>query len=389
MVLKMVGSKNKIETAFAAFTLSNGVIINFFNYNGMESVGGKISVWCLYLMTIISLLSVLKNRAYQKPMIIMAGVFIVLVIYERLVDLFGTVHEFEGPFLIHGLGGFVIGLTLCNINLFTKYIAILSAFYSLILITEPINHAVLHMDEMLTGYLMTGLTINLILAYFTIFKNNKIILAEAVISSVIIALFTARGCGLALLSAWGMLYFWSKKSEGRPVGKTVFRLSVLSVIAYIIITSIIERVLGLGLELESGSLLEKMSNGYVDSVNGRDDVWEIGLGLLARSPLTGIGFGADRTVATVFFVHNIILELCINFGIPIAFLILISYWKTTFKGIKKSSYTILSFLIIAQILKTWIQLLFSSSYLYTMLPLMFIIGLSVHAIVKKKNIQYE
>lgn len=387
--MTVVSTGDKFISAFAAFTLSNSFIINYFNYNGMEGIGADISTWCLYLLTIISLFSIIQDRKYWNSVLIMVALFLFLVMYERRVDLFGTVHEYDSTFLIHGIGGFLIGLTIKNVKLFTKYISILSSVYLLILITEPINHAILHMDEMLTGYLMTGLTINLVLAYYTVFNKNKLILFEAIISSVIIALFTARGCGVAIVLSWLCFYYLDRKKNNLHTGKTLFRLAILVLIGYVVFSSMAGRIISSGLELEEGSLLEKISSGYADSSNGRDEVWEIGVGLLLRSPLTGIGFGADRTVDVVFFVHNIILEICINFGIPLAIFILLLYWVTTLKGIKVAPYSVISFLIIAQILKTWVQLMFSSSYLHTMLPLMFIVGLSIHAKVKSKAILYE
>lgn len=387
--MTVVSTGDKFISAFAAFTLSNSFIINYFNYNGMEGIGADISTWCLYLMTIISLFSIIQDRKYWNSVLITIALFLFLVMYERRVDLFGTVHEYDSTFLIHGIGGFLIGLTIKNVQLFTKYISVLSSIYLLFLMAEPINHAILHMDEMLTGYLMTGLTINLVLAYYTVFNKNKLILFEAIISSVIITLFTARGCGVAIVLSWLCFYYFDRKKHNLSIGKTVFRLAILVLIGYLVFDSVAGRIISSGLELEQGSLLEKISSGYVDSSNGRDEVWEIGFGLLLKSPLTGIGFGADRTVDVIFFVHNIILEICINFGIPLAIFILLLYWVTTLKGIKIAPYSVISFLIIAQILKTWVQLMFSSSYLHTMLPLMFIIGLSIHAKVKSKAILYE
>ena len=382
--MQVVKYQSKLITAIAAFTLSNSFIINFFNYNAMKSIGSIVSSYSLYIMTIIALYLVFKEKKYWKSTLIVAFAMYVMVIYERHIDLYSTVHEFESDFLIHGICGFVIGLTIINIKLFVRYIAILSAIYSLVLIVEPITHSILHMDEMLTGYLMTGLTINLILSYHTVFERNRFIFVLAAVSTVIITLFTARGCGLALFSAWSFFYFWDKKRKGQTIKKTLLKFICLCSLLYIGFIFLIDYILESGIELEAGSLLEKLSNGYVATSNGRDEVWELGIELLNKAPLNGIGLGADRTISEDFFVHNILLELSINFGIPLALIILISYWWITLRAIKVNLFSITSCLIFAQIFKTWIQLLFSSSYLHTMLPLMFILGLAMHSLVNKK-----
>lgn len=381
--------KDRLITAFAAFTLSNSFVINYFSNNGMENIATIISSYALYLITFLSFFQGVCERRYRKPLFYTILLFSILVLYEREVDYFHTVKQFEERFFIHGISGFVIGLTMNNVRLFVKYIAVISSIYLLILITEPINHAILHMNEMLTGYLMVGLTINLILAYYTVFKGNKLILLESVILTIIISLFSSRGCGVSLVSTWLLLYFWNKKRMGIPIHRILIKFTILSFVLYFIFMTIVEYLLGSGLELQTGSFLEKLSRGYVVSSNGRDEVYDIGFGLLFISPFTGLGFGADRIIEESFFVHNIILELCINFGIPLACILLFLYWKTIIKSIKLSPYFVVAFLILAQILKTWVQLLFSSSYLYTMLPLMFIIGLSLNARINYKKNQYE
>lgn len=377
MIEKIANSK--LFIFFVAFTLSNGILINYFNSNGLEGLGTITSSYSLNILTVLSFIIAISTRGNLKRIVILFLLLYMLVFYERSVDAYGTVRQFESGFLIHGTGGFLMGLAIKDVNRFTRYISILSSIYLLIFIFEPLTHSFLHLDEMITGYLMTGLTINLILAYFTVYYRNKYLFVLAVISTLTVSLFTARGCGLALVLSWSAFYFWDKKRKGVPVAQMITKYTVLAICAYLLVTYIISQVISSGVSYETGSLIEKIVNGYAGQSNGRDEVWETGISMVMQAPLKGLGFGADRTVAEVFFVHNIFLELCLDFGIPLMLLIVILYWRFTLKGISSNIYSLFTALIIAQIAKTWIQLLFSSSYLNTMLPLMFIVGLGLNA----------
>ena len=108
---------------------------------------------------------------------------------------------------------------------------------------------------------------------------------------------------------------------------------------------------------------------------------------IAQHWQTGMGFGADRAlIGENFFVHNIFLELIIDFGIPVSLLVLFLYWKPIFRIRKLSFFSISTALIITLVTQSWVQLMFSSSYLMNMLNLMFIYGVAKRLSILQINV---
>lgn len=368
-----------------SFTLTSGILLNYLNAADNAELSTTISYYSLMITTFFALFLVVFNKRNWKPIIIILIIFAFLAYYQKKVDANGTVDDFINGFIIHGLGGFIMGYAIRKYRKFVSFISFFSFIYVMFFLFEPINHNLLKLSAMETGYLMSGLVVNLIMVSFIYSKKYIVIPVLALVSSFIVVLFTSRGCGISIAIAWIFFYVWHKKRQGYNVGGTIFKLAFLLILVFAVLDISVDYIFHSNIVLSKGSLLEKIVNGYVDTANGRDDIWELGLAMIKESWLTGMGLGADRTIEEHFFVHNIFLELMIDFGIPLTIIILCVYWTVVIKGIRSMLFSFSTALIMAQVFKTWVQLLFSSSYLNTMLGLMFIVGISVRAIIENKR----
>ncbi len=368
---------DSLYTLLVAFTMTNGVLINLLNANGLLIIGQAISSWSLIITTIVSSILAILNSKTRGMAISTSVILLLLVLYQQKIDVYNTVSEYSSQFIITGIAGLMIGISICNINKFLKYISYFSIFYLLILMTEPIDHRLLQKDAMETGYMMSTLVLISILSYFTNLRSNKFVLILSIFSSFTVLFFCSRGCGLIIILAWFLLFVWNRYRRGISIKRSVLLLMLLALVGYWLFDFAINIMLTSGVSFESGSLLEKISSGYANSYNGRDDIWTLGISIISQYGLTGIGFGGDRILSDIVFIHNIILELLINFGIPLTIVILFVYWRVVFNGFMANKGSFISALIIIFVLRYWVQLLFSSTYLDSMLGLMFIIGLSL------------
>lgn len=387
--MKITPIFESLYSLLVAFTLTNGVLINIVNASGFMAMGQIISSWSLAITTIISTILTITNNKTRWVAIMTTIILALLVVYQLKIDLYNTVDEYTSKFLINGVAGLMIGLSIRNIDTFFRYISYFSILYLLILIGEPINHALMKQNEMVTGYLMSTLVLVSILSYFTVFKKNIFVLILSVFCSFTILFFCSRGCGLTIILAWLILFIWNRYRLGISITRSIFIIMLLLFCGYWLFNLTINYILSVGISFETGSLLEKISSGYANSYNGRDEIWSWGMSIISKHGLTGIGFGGDRVFGDFVFIHNIFLELLIDFGIPLTIIILFIYWRVVYKGFMVNKTSYVSALIIIFVLRYWVQLLFSSSYLDSMLGLMFIIGLSLHEIKFNKNNQEQ
>ena len=299
--------------------------------------------------------------------------------------MYKTSNDYSSSFLQQGVGGFLVGFAVKDINRYIRQVAFFSFIYLFILIGEPINRSIMRLDEMVTGYYLTSLTINLVLAYFTVLNKNKALFVLAIISSLTITLFTARGCGVTLLLTWIFFYIRNKWRKGVSTTRLYISFAFLLIAVFVLMRITLDYVLQSDIQVQTGSFVEKFANGYISSSNGRDDIWKDALFVIGNNWMKGLGFGADRYIFNGMFVHNIFLELFIDFGLPISFVILFVYWRAVIKGIKINAQSVASALIVALVLRSWVQLNFSNSYLYSMVGLMMILGISARQLVIKKD----
>ena len=148
--------------------------------------------------------------------------------------------------------------------------------------------------------------------------------------------------------------------------------------------------MGSSIDISDGAFISKLAAGSANDSNGRTDIWELGLLSIAKNWQVGMGFGADRAIlGDDIFIHDIFLELFINFGIPLSLILLFFYWRPIVKTVKQDHLSIPIALLMTLVFRTWGQLLFSSSYLTNMLNIMFIYGVALRLYVNNNRVKCD
>lgn len=75
----------------------------------------------------------------------------------------------------------------------------------------------------------------------------------------------------------------------------------------------------------SSRTLMLLLNGEINQDSGRSDVYDLVLTPLIQNPIIGLGLWGDRYYINGFYCHNIILEICLNFGLILGPLIIITF----------------------------------------------------------------
>lgn len=115
-------------------------------------------------------------------------------------------------------------------------------------------------------------------------------------------------------------------------------------------------------DIQSRTLILLM-DGALDSDSGRSDIYNIIWEKIAENPFWGYGIGADRTFLDGAYVHNIILEFWIDFGLFIGSFFLFLLFFKTWNVFRLSSIKYDKLLVLIVFLAGFVPLLFSGSYL--------------------------
>ena len=115
-------------------------------------------------------------------------------------------------------------------------------------------------------------------------------------------------------------------------------------------------------DIQSRTLILLM-DGALDSDSGRSDIYNIIWEKIAENPFWGYGIGADRTFLDGAYVHNIILEFWIDFGLFIGSFFLFLLFLKTWNVFRLSSIKYDKLLVLIVFLAGFVPLLFSGSYL--------------------------
>lgn len=367
----------KVFLLLSAFTLTDNVLIAYFEANGNSGMTDMLGAPLLSVVTICSLFYIVFDRKIWRPSILTVIVILFLAWFQKNHDVYNTSDEYTTSFIIHGIGGFFMGLAIKDYELYIKYLGIISSVYLIILITEPVNHAILQGGAMLTGYIMTTLIVYLVLSYYTVFRKNKLFLYQGILMSFLVFFLTSRGCGITLAMLWLFFYLREKIQEGKPIRKTIIIIGLVVIVFILLLPYAASYFLSTNADVSDGSLANKYASGNAGDSNGRSDIWLLGIVAISQYWHTGMGFGADRIVSGDSFIHDIFLELIIDFGIPITIFIVYFYWRPIIKLFKYNRYSIPAAFVAALAIRSWGQFLFSNSYLMNMMILMFLFGVSI------------
>lgn len=359
--------------SWAALTLSDTFLLDVLNLNGYNVVSGFLSPILLYGAVLLGLIVILNEKTKIIPAIIISLIIILIGQYEKSI-ISNVVMEFLDRFIIHSIGGCIIGLSISDYKSFFKYLGWISCVYGVFLITEPVTHSLLpDGNAMTTGYMMSPLVIWIFTAR-TLGVIPKYTLVVGIPLAISTVIFTSRGCGLSVLAALLLMYYYKIGMKAN-----VFKMILAVIGLYIACELFLSFFSSYGAMMEhgQGSLLEKTAHGYAESDNGREEIWQVGLQMISNNWLQGTGIAMDRAYGGYVFLHNIFLEIFVHFGLPLGLLLLISYWGCYFYGYRKMKSLEPRFVLLMLVCVYWIKLMFSDSYLSNMLGIMFLLGLSI------------
>ncbi len=159
--------------------------------------------------------------------------------------------------------------------------------------------------------------------------------------------------------------------NGENITKTFRRIVLVSFVA-VFVSSLINSIISMLVEIidylgMTSRTLTKFIDGSVAEDNGRYIIWGNATEKIKEKWLTGYGIGADRSFTLIgnikgYYVHNIFLELFINFGIIISSVIVVVIIYNSLRVfLDKKSENIYAELYIYVFIATMIKLFFSSS----------------------------
>lgn len=158
------------------------------------------------------------------------------------------------------------------------------------------------------------------------------------ISIFIMIIFGSRGPLFSLIAFVFLLFFILPKNRQRKIGLTLILIG--SVILFIFIPNILSFVYDIGLNfgVESKTLLLiSQENLFYD--NGRFLLYEQSWLLFLESPLFGKGMFADRLFLSGNYVHNVFLEILLNFGFIFGFPLILSLIFIIFRVVTSKNKT--------------------------------------------------
>ena len=156
-----------------------------------------------------------------------------------------------------------------------------------------------------------------ILCFYEARFNNKFIdYITYILGVVLIVFYGARtpltSCLLAAVLIYVLYVYYHKKKSGKIF--TYFLLGVLAVVFIYAGSSLIGRLGGIGESIGSYSLEKLNDDSFMES-STRVFIYDSAIKLMENNNGMPLGFFADRYYLDVIYVHNIFLELLINFGV--------------------------------------------------------------------------
>ena len=248
--------------------------------------------------------------------------------------------------------GFLIVSSVQNIayiNSGLKILAYIDLFYA---VAIGFNIAgIIHLEGFSTSYMEYGYNVLPAAVIFTYLYEKfayRKYLVMAIISAFFILIFGSRGA-LLFYFVYIIVYNFfikgilNKKFIGILLGATVMVLASRNLYFVEFVSSMLFKVFGI-----SSRSLMKLLDGTITNNSGRDLLYEPALKLIRENWMFGTGVYSDRaliymasddinSVGYGHYVHNFFLELMMNFGIPIAIILIICYVYTSFRILKHAS----------------------------------------------------
>lgn len=363
-------------------------------FNLMESnVGLKIQMITKILVGLIYLLvfpTVFKRNKIVLILTYLSVGFIFLLHYTLFVENRIYMRDLIFPLFFMCLPAFIYTLSLNNFKIFKNYTVLIS--YGIFGISLFLGFLLISKFRNIGSYSMT-------LSYYVLLpaivylgdvmnKFSLIKFINFIISLFIIISLGSRGAIMCII-----VFFIMKlsKLKSRMTLKNILCIYVLFCITIICLTSYKEIVyylneLLLTFNIESRTLsLFLLDDVYL---SGRNELFSPILHVISENFISGIGIGGDRLILDGIYVHNIFLEILVNYGVfiggvAIVFLCLLIFRSLISNNFKK--YDLVTFWLSFG----FIHLMVSGSYLTDMRFWIFI-GLLINLNSKcaKRSIEY-
>jgi O-antigen ligase len=376
--------KKVFENSFfywlVAITITDSALINIVSAQIGQQFGDSLSAFLLYFTTILSLYKVLSCKIGKTFYIITVCLFFMACYQKIIVQAEPSLYN---DFFIHGVGGLIIGYSIVNHRLLLTNAAFISILLSLVLIMEPITNRLMNLNNQSSGYILANLVIWTLGYYF--FKKNKLLLFIIVPFSLMITLFSSRGCGLSIILACVLYYIYYQNKDKYQLKKTTWWVTVFSLVCIFLFIISSDYIFESRLVTEAdSSFVGRYLYGGADNSSGRTEIWEFLFELIKSNLLWGMGFGNDRGWISYNIgfnsAHNIILEIVLNFGIIVGLLIIILYSRLIMKSFDNRKNVGFVTLMIGLLCMSFIRLFVSGSYLNSSFDLMIIAGIAAQNI---------
>lgn len=367
-----------LHTFLVAVTITDGVLINLLSAQINPVLADNVGRFLLYSTTIISLVRILNSRQNYKSFVL-SGITILAMYYYQKNIVTTSSSDLLQDFIVHGIGGLIIGYSVKDFAKLVKYVGIISLVYCIILIGEAYNHSLLALGNMSTGYLLAPLAIWLLLNYYL--GKGRIFLYVAIPQILLITLFSSRGCGLSIFVAWVIFITYRNYYKGNNSGKILRNYCVFGLAAYFLFMISENFIIANHLVGDDSSFIGRVIYGGANKSSGRDLIWLEAVRIISENPLTGIGMGMDRDylgyLSTGGYVHNLILEVLMNFGIIFGTIVLTLYMIPIIKLLKNSKDIVVVMTIWSLIAMYIVRLFVSGSYLNSSFELLILLGIAL------------
>ncbi|MDB2074988.1 O-antigen ligase family protein [Clostridium paraputrificum] len=240
-------------------------------------------------------------------------------------------------------------------------------------------------DPSNSSYMSEAYTIlpHVCMVIYFMLKDHKIIdILLSIIGAILLLSFGTRGAILQLLLFVICYIVIFRKYKRKLLIVSIFILAAIIIFFtfHFWIEQLNKIVMSVGL---STRIIDMMSSGDIFASNGRNELHQVIFNAIRNHPLIGEGIGADRYYIGSY-VHNILYEFWISFGIPFGTLIMSLLSIVIVKSLLVKEEEDLKEFKMILFMVAFFKLFMSSSYLQE--PFFFmLIGMSICSLRKNKS----
>lgn len=358
--MKKILNKVTIERVAVIYLLLNAIL----SFNSSALFLNSVRI-------ILILIIIYKSKLTKQTVLIFTFLILVYLVDLQLNLKYFKYIIYKIVFIIYILlPAYVLGINIKNYKkLLDEFYKISIIIFLLIIIELYVNSFKIN-DYMVLGMNLTIPTLVIINRYFEYRKYKDLILSF--FCSMILIVFGNRSAFLVVL-VYILIYLLINKLK-----IFTFIISLISLMFYWkkeMINFIVERIREINLNSYALKKLDLMlTEGVQKSSSGRDYVYKEGIEMFFLNPIygSGVGYYPENNAFKLRYVHNIFLQILIEYGligIIITILLLLFFIFKYIRIQNKYKKIIISILICSQI-----RLLVSGDYLIEGAILFFIIG---------------